>query len=208
MNYLAKKARSSIRGVQEACSELVRDGKLRIEVGQGPNGTNIYLLPRTVCTPAQFAPPSVTEEKDDLPPHSLHPANSAPRNGAAEKAPEKAALDCTQTIRNGKEREGTVIPESLLRARRLFRMRDGTPLDKSEEKAWKDARACVDATEEDEWQALEYWFSLKGEKYRRKNLSALLNNWNGEIERARTVKHNQSGSNGYRPPHPDEVYSK
>lgn len=80
VEYIARKARTSIRGVQEACRELETAGRLEVSIGNGPHGTNVYtvLTPRNGCTP---------------------PAMAAPRNGAAEIP----APDCTQTIRNQKE---------------------------------------------------------------------------------------------------------
>lgn len=92
---IARKARTSIRGAQEACRELEKDGKIRIVMNGGQNGTNAYFL---LFTPAHAAPART----------------APPRKRAAEKAAEipaeKAAADCTQnrqepsvTDKNGKE---------------------------------------------------------------------------------------------------------
>lgn len=110
LENLAAKSRTSVRGAQEAIREMENDGKLEIQVAKGPRGTNLYLFtPRTECTP-----PSDLHLR---PPQTAHPARRAPRKQAAEKAaefpPEKAALDCTQSIRNHQEpskTEGTSSP--------------------------------------------------------------------------------------------------
>lgn len=82
IEYLARKARTSVRGVQEACRELEQDGRLTIKNNGGPYGTNLYKIV-------------------EVTPQPLHP----PRNGAAEKAARKAAEipadDCTQSVSNG-----------------------------------------------------------------------------------------------------------
>lgn len=91
---LARKSRTSIRGAQETIRELQKDGKIEVQEGKGPNRTNLYrvlISPRTACT--------LTAEIQRDTPHSVHPAQRAPRK----RAPEKAAADCTPTIRNGKE---------------------------------------------------------------------------------------------------------
>lgn len=82
IDYLARKARTSTRGVQEACRELQLDGRLGIEIGAGRNGTNLY----RVIQPEEGVQP-------------LHPATVAPCNEAADEA----ALRCTQIIRNRQE---------------------------------------------------------------------------------------------------------
>jgi hypothetical protein len=83
---------------------------------------------------------------------------------------------------------------ALERARGLFRMRAGTPLDSAQERAWRRNRAAVEATEEQDWLALEWWFTQGASspmaKFRRKDLAQLLNHWNGEIERAHMEAHN------------------
>lgn len=77
IDSLAKKARTSLRSVQEVCREMELDGMLSITIAGGRNGTNLYRL-----TPATVAPPRI---------------------GAALKAAEEAALgaalDCTQSVR-------------------------------------------------------------------------------------------------------------
>jgi hypothetical protein len=74
-----------------------------------------------------------------------------------------------------------------LRAEALFHKRPTTPWDRSELTAWKAAKAVVEATTDDDWKLLEWWFSLTEDKakYRRKTFATLLNNWNAEIQRAK-----------------------
>jgi hypothetical protein len=75
----------------------------------------------------------------------------------------------------------------LLRAKAIFRMRPGTPLDRSQARAWKTARAAVAGTTDDEWLQLESYYCAviaSRDDYRRKDLATLLNNWSGELTRA------------------------
>jgi hypothetical protein len=93
-----------------------------------------------------------------------------------------------------KEKAGAVDCPALVRARGLFRMKPETPLDASQERAWRKNRAAVIATQESGWQALEWWFGLAANhpqaRYRRRDLAQVLNHWNGEIERAAIEAHN------------------
>jgi hypothetical protein len=76
---------------------------------------------------------------------------------------------------------------SLLRAKAIFRMRPGTPLDRSLARAWKTARAAVAATQDNEWLEVESYYAAtiqERDDYRRKDLATLLNNWSTELTRA------------------------
>lgn len=78
-------------------------------------------------------------------------------------------------------------PPQLLRAKAIFRMRPGTPFDRSQARAWKTARAAVAATTDDEWLQLESYYCAviaSRDDYRRKDLATLLNNWSCELTRA------------------------
>ena len=82
-----------------------------------------------------------------------------------------------------------------LRAERIFRRREDTPLTSAEERAFKKNRPAIFATTEEDWLALEKFYSLPQEEtFARKDLAALVNNWNGEIDRAKayTPKNKQS----------------
>lgn len=72
-----------------------------------------------------------------------------------------------------------------LRAEKLMRRRPETPLTENERRAFKKSRAAIEATTEDQWLALErYYAAPQAETFSRKDLSTLVNNWNGEIDRA------------------------
>ena len=84
----------------------------------------------------------------------------------------------------------------LNRARMLFRMRPSTQLDSAQIRSWKKNKGAVESTSEEDWLLLEWLYAqgtAKGEpgEYRRKDLSTLLGNWNGEIQRARTEAANR-----------------
>lgn len=75
----------------------------------------------------------------------------------------------------------------LLRAKGLFRMRPGTPLDRGQHRAWKHAEPAIDCTIEPEWQMLEAYYAAdipQRDDIRRRDLATLLNNWSGELTRA------------------------
>lgn len=73
-----------------------------------------------------------------------------------------------------------------LRAERLMHRRPETPLTAAESRAFKKNRPAIEATTEDEWVALENFYSApQKQTFARRDLSTLLNNWNGEIDRAK-----------------------
>lgn len=77
-------------------------------------------------------------------------------------------------------------PDYQLRAEKLFRKRPTTAYDRSEAKAWLHAKNVVKDTAEEDWQALEKFYAApQAQTYARKTYAVLLNNWNGEIERAK-----------------------
>ncbi len=75
------------------------------------------------------------------------------------------------------------------RAERLFRRRESTPWGPAEVKAWRTSRAVIEATLEPDWVALEQFYDFKETDrfvvYRRQDLATLLNNWSGEVDKAR-----------------------
>lgn len=75
--------------------------------------------------------------------------------------------------------------ELQLRAERLMRRRPETPPTENEARAFRRSKDVMQATTEEQWQALErYYAAPQSETYSRKDLATLLNNWNGEIDRA------------------------
>ena len=64
--------------------------------------------------------------------------------------------------------------------------RESTPLTNGESRAYPKNRAAIEATNEDDWKLLERFYAApQTETYARKDLATLLNNWNGEIDRAK-----------------------
>ena len=106
----------------------------------------------------------------------------------------------TQEQGTGKGKESPIVPKGddtppapaeedplLLRAKAIFRMRPGTPLDRGLARAWKLNAATVAVTIESEWQQLEAYYAAdiaQRDDYRRRDLATLLNNWSGELTRA------------------------
>lgn len=76
--------------------------------------------------------------------------------------------------------------EVQLRAERIMGRRESTPLTSGESRAYSKNRAAIEATNEDDWQLLKRFYAApQTETYARKDLATLLNNWNGEIDRAK-----------------------
>ena len=84
---------------------------------------------------------------------------------------------------NDKEEE-----EAKRRVCGLFNKRPETPWDRSEVKAWEHAALLVEATSNEEWTVLEAYYKAdlpKDKDYRRRNLATMLNNFSGEVSRAK-----------------------
>jgi hypothetical protein len=74
-----------------------------------------------------------------------------------------------------------------LRAEALMRRRPSTPLTDGETRAFRKNKAAIEATTEDDWRALEAFYAApQPETFARKDLATLVNNWNGEIDRAKS----------------------
>jgi len=87
-----------------------------------------------------------------------------------------------------------------LRAERIMGRRESTPMTSGETRAFSKNRAAIEATPEADWQLLESFYAApQTQTYARKDLATLLNNWNGEIDRAHKWKGNVATSS-YREP--------
>lgn len=76
-------------------------------------------------------------------------------------------------------------PPLQIRVEKLMRRRESTPLNPKEVKTYKAALPAIEATTEEQWSKLEKFYSAPQEKtFSRKDLISLLNNWNGEIDKA------------------------
>lgn len=87
------------------------------------------------------------------------------------------------------ENQGKQKSKLQLRVEKLMNRRPTTNMDSSESRAYKAALPVIKQTTEDDWQALEEYYR-SDVSYKRMSLATLLNNWNGEIERARAHKEN------------------
>lgn len=115
---------------------------------------------------------------------------------------DRRAIDdqSTQEQGTGKGKDTPIVPKGddtppapaeedplLLRAKAIFRMRPGTPLDRGQRRAWKLATPALTGTIESEWQQLEAYYAAvipSRDDIRRRDLATLLNNWSGELTRA------------------------
>ncbi len=146
---------------------------------------------------------------------------------------DRRALDdqSTQEQGSGKGKDTPIVPKGdikpegvedpieaidpqLLRAKAIFRMRPGTPLDRSQARAWRTALAAVAGTTEPEWQLLEAYYCAviaSRDDYRRRDLATLLNNWSGELTRAaawaeRVGWHSENSQKKEEGAPPDEIW--
>lgn len=74
-------------------------------------------------------------------------------------------------------------------------------MDAQQARAWARNRAAVEATTDQEWALLEWWFTQPDgpgdvAQYRRRSLSVLLNNWADEIIRAGAASKKTGGVQG------------
>lgn len=126
------------------------------------------------CSPSSSSTSSSTT--NPIPPVS--PPRGAGEAGEAEK-PKPGNQAKTETQR---------------RAEKLFRRRDSTPWGTAELKAWKTNRAAIEATTDAEWAALEAFYAFRETDhevvYRRRDFATLLNNWTGEVDKARAFQAN------------------
>jgi hypothetical protein len=84
--------------------------------------------------------------------------------------------------------EAAAIEQSLARAKAIFRKRPTTPLDPAETRAWRKVADLLEGTTDPEWQLLEAYYAADipaRDDIRRRDLATLLNNWSGELTRAR-----------------------
>lgn len=85
--------------------------------------------------------------------------------------------------------KGAAKDPTQLRVEALMRRRPTTPLSPAEAKAYKAALPAILAMQEADWQAMEAFYAApQSETFTRKDLLTLLNNWNGEVDRARNWK--------------------
>jgi hypothetical protein len=87
----------------------------------------------------------------------------------------------------GEQSKPTLTPEQIEVASWLNR-RPTTPWSAKELKAWKQIPKPIDS---EDWQALKWFYTRSGCKYLRRDLCTLLNNWTGEIDRAKNYDPNE-----------------
>lgn len=76
-----------------------------------------------------------------------------------------------------------------LKVEKLFNKKESTPWDASELRAWKIAEPLIKATPDSDFEDLRQFYAApQQETFSRKTLATLLNNWNGEIEKAKNWK--------------------
>jgi hypothetical protein len=195
IDTLAMKSRCTQRGVQKVLARLIADSKLVIEYGKGPSGTNLYSVIWGGV-------------------NGVHPEPSVPKKEP--KKGTVGSPNPSGSVRNGHETDTPLIPhmgemiprgrkppprnrqpkpeasperraEEKLRLGKLFGRRQSTIWSAKELKAWKE----ISPIDEEDFQSVERYYgaSIPADKnYRRRDLQTLLNNFSGEVDRARTWK--------------------
>ena len=69
-----------------------------------------------------------------------------------------------------------------------FSRRPTTAWSAKELKVWENIPKPIDS---EDWQALKWYYTRSGCKYLRKDIFTLLNNWSGEIDRAKNYDPNE-----------------
>lgn len=146
---------------------MVNDEKLRqIRKDAGSKGGNPVLVKQKSTTPDNQNPtPSSSSSSSNTP---LPP-----------KPPALPSL--------GLEVETTPSPISPEQAEigSWFNRRPTTPWSEKELKAWAKVPKPIDP---DDWQALRWFYTQSGCGYLRRDIQTLLNNWSGEIDRAKNFQ--------------------
>lgn len=111
------------------------------------------------------------------------------RDGKRDKSHTEGVPKNKNKINTPKGPQRGVETSAQLRVKALFRMKVSTPLDSAQCRAWKKNGAAAEATTEEDWQALEWWYaqaSGPGDagEFRRRDFSTLVNNWSDSIARA------------------------
>ena len=74
----------------------------------------------------------------------------------------------------------------LQRIRKLFGMRESTPLDKASLNAWKSGKEIAMEATDEEWEILE-WHHSQPIGFQKRSISALLNDWGKALQTARNT---------------------
>jgi hypothetical protein len=182
---LQRKARLSERAAQNAIKELQEIGELSIRAGQGRNGTNLYRV--HILPPAEIAPPQKVPNT---------PAEIAPKpsrnviedNGNGEK-PSKASRLPTS--------------EPAIRIAKLFGRKLTTEWSPKEIKAFKLLKP-----ELDDLALIEVYYEFErkkgGDGWHRRDLQTFLNNYLGELDRARAWRENPKANEKTSPKAPKQ----
>lgn len=125
-------------------------------------------------------PVSIVDKNNKAPSKPLQ----SPLQGAQDKDKDK------EMVTDKESSKGKQKSELQLRVEKLMNRRPTTNMDSSESRAYKAALPVIKQTTEDDWQALEEYYR-SDVSYKRMSLATLLNNWNGEIERA--IAHKENG---------------
>lgn len=146
---------------------MVNDEKLRqIRKDAGSKGGNPVLVKQKSTTPDNQNPtPSSSSSSSNTP--------------LPQKPPALPSL--------GLEVETTPSPISPEQAEigSWFNRRPTTPWSEKELKAWAKVPKPIDP---DDWQALRWFYTQSGCGYLRRDIQTLLNNWSGEIDRAKNFQ--------------------
>lgn len=118
---------------------------------------------------------AVSAANSDL--SDLFPANAGESAGIAGASPAEGRKERRELM--------GVFESAKLRVGGWFRRRPSTTWSEKEEKLLRKVLALE--TPEDDWQLLETFYTAPASTpdYRRRDIETLLNNWNGEIDRAR-----------------------
>lgn len=164
--YIAKKNRNAVTPADG--SVTVRDAKMTVDDAQ------VTPADGSVTQTVHIA--EADTEADKKPP-------IAPQGGRVGEQSQES-LNLTAEAEAKKPVKGPL----QLRAEAIMRRRPTTPLSDAERRAFTKAKPNIEATVEADWQILEAYYRApidQDDDIRRRDLAQLLNNWNGEIDRAR-----------------------
>lgn len=197
---IARICRMERKTVWRALSELEAEGLLRREPVAGRSTRYVVTVPTHPAKPpipqshpgSQAARHPVGQTgREVVGQTGCHPSRKATHEGTPRKEPQEVTprKEPYPAPAGAGDGAGGKQPHQL-RAEALMRRRPTTPMSASEIRAWKTANAVVRDASDDDWNLLEWWYSLPPDRapYRKTDFAALLNNWHAEIEKARRNK--------------------
>ena len=192
---LAKRTLEGEDAVRGALRELVALGYAEIRKSRVQGGRLISRWYFNECPPDAIKP-------DSAPPDAILAGAGQPESGqpgSGKTSPSETTIAETTVIETKEDKRRSNIPPlspvggkvavksaMQLRVEALVKRSASTPMSAKELASWKRALPALQSTTEDDWAYIEAFYALpQSDTFSRRSVLPLLNNWSGEIDRAR-----------------------